>query len=65
LGVTGERDEVFLLSSSLGKCKKEEMNLIYFPLSAMGKGAKLRAEYTNKRKDLTLGGKMPVPRGEM
>lgn len=52
-------------SLSLGNCKQEEMNLIYFPLSTTGKGANLRAEYTNKTKDLTLGGKMLIPRREM
>lgn len=65
LGVTGERAEVSLLSSSLGNCKQEEMNLIYFPLSATEKGAKPRGEYTSKTKDLTLGGKMPIPRREV
>lgn len=31
----------------------------------MRKGAKLSAEHTNKTKDLTLGGKMSIPRREM
>lgn len=55
---------VFLLSSSLGNCKQKEMNLIYFPLSALRKRAKLRAEYTNKMKDLTLGGEKSLFPGE-
>lgn len=55
---------MFLLSSSLGNCKQKEMNLIYFPLSALRKRAKLRAEYTNKMKDLTLGGEKSLFPGE-
>lgn len=53
-----------------GNLQEKEMSLIHFPLWTSGKRAKLRAEYTNKTKDLTLRErkkkkKKPIPRVEM
>lgn len=48
-----------------GKLQARSDGFDLFPIVSYGKGAKLRAECKNKTKDLTLGGKMPIPRGEM